>query len=415
MALSPLYTVSEITFAVKRNLETAFSSIKVKGEVTNLRRQASGHIYFTLKDAEAQISAVLFQGNASRLTRLPKEGDQIVVEGAISLYAPRGTYQIIVQTVTFDGLGALLLKFQELKNELKNLGWFDPEHKKPLPKFPKTIGVITSPSGAVIRDIIHVLSRRMRNFHLIVYPVKVQGEGAKEEIAKAVQELNRYPNLVDVIILARGGGSLEDLWPFNERIVAEAIFHSKIPLISAVGHETDFSLSDFVADLRAPTPSAAAEIISQEAAQLLKNLANWHKTLSTYLLQILSHRRAKIERFLHHPKLRDPYTILAPYEQAVDDAAERLTLLTPLKEIEKKRDRLLRLKEHLLSIHPEEVLKKGYCLCFQQNDSSLILESSKLSPGAPISLRFHDGSVEALTTAIKPKRVTKAHGKALLL
>ncbi len=297
MASHPLYTVSEITFAIKKNLETSFVNVRIKGEVTNLRRQSSGHIYFSLKDENSQISAVLFQGSASRLERLPKEGDQIVVEGSLSLYAPRGTYQIVVQSVTYDGLGALLLRFQELKNELKNLGWFATERKKPLPKFPKTIAVITSPTGAVIRDIIHVLSRRMKGFHLLVYPVKVQGEGAKEEIAKAVSECNRIPNLADVLIVARGGGSLEDLWAFNERIVAEAIFNSKIPVISAVGHETDFSLSDFVADVRAPTPSAAAEIVSQEESHLLKNLAHWHKTLSTYLSQILKHKKLKLKDF----------------------------------------------------------------------------------------------------------------------
>ncbi len=412
MASHPLYTVSEITFAIKKNLETSFVNVRIKGEVTNLRRQSSGHIYFSLKDENSQISAVLFQGSASRLERLPKEGDQIVVEGSLSLYAPRGTYQIVVQSVTYDGLGALLLRFQELKNELKNLGWFATERKKPLPKFPKTIAVITSPTGAVIRDIIHVLSRRMKGFHLLVYPVKVQGEGAKEEIAKAVSECNRIPNLADVLIVARGGGSLEDLWAFNERIVAEAIFNSKIPVISAVGHETDFSLSDFVADVRAPTPSAAAEIVSQEESHLLKNLAHWHKTLSTYLSQILKHKKAKIERFLHHPKLKDPHTILAPYRQAIDDAEERLQLLLPTKEIEKKRTLLLRLKEHLFSLHPDRLLKKGYCLCFLENKGSVILSSKEVSVGAPISVRFHDGSIEALTTQVKPKVTQGSHEKA---
>ena len=406
MATLPLYTVTEITFAIKKNLETSFLNLKVKGEVTNLRQQSSGHIYFTLKDQNSQISAVLFQGSRSRLERLPKEGDQIIVEGSISLYAPRGTYQIVVQSVVYDGLGALLLKFQELKNELKNLGWFAPERKKPLPKFPKTICVITSPTGAVIRDIIHVLSRRMKGFHLLIYPVKVQGEGAKEEIAKAISECNRIPNLADLLILARGGGSLEDLWAFNEKIVAEAIFHSKIPLVSAVGHETDFSLADFVADLRAPTPSAAAEIVSQEESQLLKTLEQCNKTLSTYLSQIIKHKKAKLEKFLHHPKIKDPPTILAPYRQALDDAEQRLFLLAPIKEIEKKQTLLLRLKEHLFSLHPDQLLKKGYCLCFSENKKSVILSCEGVSAGTPISIRFHDGSLEALTTVVKPK-VTK--------
>ena len=220
-----ILSVSELTQEIKRQLETNFRSISVKGEISNLKVQTSGHIYFTLKDKDAQISAVLFKGSTKSLSRLPKEGDQIVALGELTVYSPRGSYQLLVRELQYQGVGELLTQLHERKNRLQALGYFAKERKKKLPSFPKTIGVITSPTGAVIQDILHILQRRHSGFHLILCPVKVQGEGAKEEIAKAIYDFNRY-KLADVLIVGRGGGSLEDLWAFNEEIVIEAIFRS---------------------------------------------------------------------------------------------------------------------------------------------------------------------------------------------
>ncbi len=216
-------SVSELTSTIKRILEPNFSSICVRGEISNFKLQSSGHLYFTLKDDGSQISAALFRGNAARLSRMPKEGDQVIASGQISLYAPRGQYQIVVRDIQFLGVGELLLKLHELKNTLEKRGWFSTEYKKALPKFPRRIGVVTSPTGAVIQDILHVLKRRFSGFQVILNPVKVQGEGAAEEIAQAIQDINHH-DLADLLIIGRGGGSIEDLWAFNEEIVAKAIF-----------------------------------------------------------------------------------------------------------------------------------------------------------------------------------------------
>src|SRR3990167_8243184 len=227
-------TVSELTFAIKSVLEPAFRTIAVRGEISNFKLQSSGHLYFSLKDASAQISAVLFKGNASNLTKMPKEGDQVIAIGDISLYAPRGSYQLVIRELQFLGMGELLLKLHELKAKLQALGWFDPKIKNPLPKLPKRIGVVTSPTGAVIQDILNVLTRRFKGFHVILNPVKVQGEGAASEIAQAIEDMNRY-RLADVLIVGRGGGSIEDLWAFNEELAARAIARSAIPVILGGG------------------------------------------------------------------------------------------------------------------------------------------------------------------------------------
>ncbi|MCB1085281.1 MAG: exodeoxyribonuclease VII large subunit, partial [Chlamydiia bacterium] len=311
-------TVTELTLAIKRELEPKFAQLQVQGEVTNLRHQASGHLYFSLKDQGAQISAVLFRGNAQRTSRLPKEGDQVIVRGELSLYAPRGSYQIIVRELEHAGVGELLVKLHQLKEKLKRQGWLDPAHKKPLPKYPQTIGVVTSPTGSVIQDIIHVLKRRTPKFHLILSPVRVQGAGAADEIAAAIQQLNAE-NLVDVMIVGRGGGSLEDLWPFNEEQVASAIFHSKIPVISAVGHETDLTLADCVADVRAPTPSAAAEISVKEQAAQIEFLQQIGAQLDLALRGQIKQGKALVESARRHPLLASPYAILSEHYQRVDD------------------------------------------------------------------------------------------------
>ena len=317
------YTVSALNKAIKYTIEPGFSSIQVKGEVTNHRLQASGHHYFSLKDENSQISCVFFKGYAAQCPIEIKPGDQIVVLGDLTVYEPRGSYQIVVKKAKKAGVGDLLAKIHALKMELEKLGWLDPAKKKPLPKFPKKIGVVTSPTGSVIQDIIHVLSRRFSGFELILNPVKVQGDGSAEEIAQAIDQMNAH-QLADVLIVGRGGGSLEDLMPFNERCVAEAIHRSEIPIISAVGHETDVTIADFVADVRAPTPSAAAEIAMGEKGALIERLTMIRSTMAKQLFEKVGALKRELAALLRHPLLSDPFAMLQSKMQKLDDISSTL-------------------------------------------------------------------------------------------
>jgi len=433
-----ILTVSELTFAIKSVLEPNFKGISVRGEISNFKLQSSGHLYFSLKDAGSQVSAVLFKGSAASLPRLPKEGDQVIAKGELSLYAPRGQYQIIVRELQFLGVGELLLKLHQLKELLQARGWFDPQYKKPLPKLPRRIGVVTSPTGAVIQDILHILTRRFSGFHVILNPVKVQSEGAAQEIAQAITDFNRY-NLADVLIVGRGGGSIEDLWAFNEEIVAKAIFESKIPIISAVGHETDTTLADFVADVRAPTPSAAAEIAIAEKANLLKFLASTEAHCRQRLFQQINQSRQRLLALKRHPLLSSPHNLLTQPIQQLDTyrsdleesvrthlqqrrlqltaTKQQLELLQPSSRIAQfseklasypprfelafrqllkpKIERLERLKSHLRSINPQNLLKKGYSILFSEKESSVILSAKELLPNQTFTALLHDGKVAA--------------------
>lgn len=314
------FTVAEITQHIKQNLEGKFHSLSIKGEILNLKKQSSGHIYFTLKDKEkdAQLSAVLFKSAAQNLEKLPKEGEEVLARGDLSVYTPRGTYQLLVTHLSYQGTGALLLKLHELKKKLAEEGLFSPERKKKLPRFPKRIGVITSPTGAVIQDIIHILERRQGNFHLILYPVKVQGEGAKEEIAQAIDDMNRL-QIADVLIIGRGGGSLEDLFAFNEEIVVRAISRSLIPTLSAVGHETDVCLSDFAADLRAPTPSAAAELVLEAKIQHIQFLQVTRQRLTHHMQQLTKGAFHKLRMIQKNPYIHSPHLLLFTKIQQVEE------------------------------------------------------------------------------------------------
>lgn len=416
-----ILSVSDLTLSIKKNLESKYSSVRVKGEISNLRKQSSGHIYFSLKDVNAQIAAVLFQGNTRSLKELPKDGDQVILEGELSVYPPRGSYQLIVRKIEFDGVGKLLLQLHQLKEELHRLGWFNQDRKKMLPPFPKTIGVVTSPTGAVIKDIINVLTRRSPTFQLILNPVKVQGQGAAEEIAEAIHDFNKH-GLVDLIIVGRGGGSLEDLMPFNELCVAKAIYQSKIPIISAVGHETDYSISDYVADVRAPTPSAAAEIAVKEKATLIASLSKGRAILQNITRQLINQYRTRLERFAKHPKFSDLYYLLGTFQQKIDHIETDLTITlqnklqraryqldakkqlrnnqTPTLLLQRKRESLLRICQHLQSVNPKTILKKGYCIPFEENKKMVILRASELNPSQKISLLFHDGQVESIVEKV---------------
>jgi exodeoxyribonuclease VII large subunit len=437
-------TVTELTFAIKSLLEPQFRGVSVQGEISNFKVQASGHLYFSLKDAGAQISAVLFKGNAAQLARMPKEGDQVVASGELSIYAPRGGYQIVVRELQFLGLGELLLKLHKLKETLQARGWFDKEKKQLLPKLPKQIGVVTSPTGAVIQDILNVLTRRFKGFHVVLNPVKVQGEGAAAEIAQAIDDFNRY-GLADVLIVGRGGGSIEDLWAFNEEIVARAIFESKIPIISAVGHETDFTIADWVADVRAPTPSAAAEIAIAEKTNLLRFLAQARAAIEQQARRQAEEIRQKLLMLQKHPFFASPHTIVESKAQALDAMQEdilnatrlkmekeklavqaferQLALLEPTKKIAEwknrlkgysdrlaaaigqivvsKRDRLKRMADHLQSINPHQLLKKGYSILFAENGNSIILSTKDVSLGLSVRALLHDGELIATVDQIK--------------
>ena len=357
-------------------------------------------------------------------------GDQITVVGEISVYPPRGGYQIVVRELKRDGVGDLLLKLHELKVELSRLGYFDKTTKKSIPPLPQTIGVITSPTGSVIQDILNVLKRRYEKFHLLLGPAKVQGVGAAEEIAAMIDLFNRH-RLADVLIVGRGGGSLEDLWPFNERCVADAIHRSEIPIISAVGHETDHTIADYVADLRAPTPSAAAEIVSHEREALVKFLNEARGRLQSHLTQMIESHRHRLERYSKHPLFSDPNYILSGHLQRVDEFSqaldvalkrqvERLSLTIQgkrgqhelmgrrLQEVVQMRIKSLEgIKEHLGSLNPKNVLKKGYCIPFREKERSVIMSASSIDVGEKLSLLFSDGEVEAVANQIEEKMSDK--------
>lgn len=348
--ISKIFSVSEITDKIKRILEPSFKGVTIQGEISNFKRQSSGHFYFSLKDKQSQISTVFFRGNNQFLTRLPKDGDEVIVTGDMSVYSPRGSYQLIIRELKFAGVGELLLKLHELKQKLKDLNYFDESRKKTLPAYPKKIGIVTSPTGAVIRDILNVLERRAVNFEVILNPVKVQGNGAAEEIAQAIQDFNKY-KLADVLIIGRGGGSLEDLWPFNEEIVADAIFKSDIPIISAVGHETDYSISDLVADKRAPTPSAAAEIVSKEINQIVSFLQNSKKSINQSINLKFSFLRQRYFDLMAQPVFSRPYALLSKRFQDMDEMQNRFQFLLNFF-IKSKKENFFNLKKNLKAFNP---------------------------------------------------------------
>jgi exodeoxyribonuclease VII large subunit len=348
-----ILTVSELTQEIKDILEDKFSDVWVEGEISNLRIPPSRHIYFTLKDDYSQVRAVLFRMQARTLRFVPEDGLHVVCKGRVSLYEKRGDYQLILESVEPKGIGALQLAFLQLKEKLEKEGLFDPAQKKPIPMVPRRIGIITSPTGAVIQDMLHILERRFENLHITLYPVRVQGEGASSEIAEAIDYFNKWMK-VDVIIVGRGGGSIEDLWAFNEEPVARAIYHSKIPIISAVGHETDYTIADFVADLRAPTPSAAAELVVRDKREIGNTLHYLEGRLESYILQTLQGYRTHLS---HLRKIfKEPGKKVEEYFLRVDDFGNRLRLLTSWT-LKRKEEKCLRLGESLLLRNPIQRVK----------------------------------------------------------
>ena len=317
------WSVSELTVRIKALLEGNFRDIWVEGEISNFKAAQSGHLYFTLKDSKAQIRCVCFRNQARLLKFKPEHGLHITVRGSIGVYEQRGEYQIYVEHIEPVGLGALQLAFEQLKARLQAEGLFAAARKKPLPMLPQRLGLITSPRGAAVADMIRILRRRYENLHLLLYPVRVQGEGAAGEIAAALKYFGRA-GVVEVIILARGGGSLEDLWAFNEEVVARAIAAAEVPVISGVGHETDFTIADFVADVRAPTPSAAAEIAVRTREEFDRQIEQFQKQLAQRMRYILLALRHRLQELLAHPGLRRPEEMLRQAQQQADELTARL-------------------------------------------------------------------------------------------
>lgn len=325
-----IWKVSEITECIGELLEHAFRDVWIEGEVSNFRPAQSGHLYFTLKDAGAQIRCVCFRDQARTLKFRPEDGLHVTVRGSLGVYELRGEYQIYVSYIEPVGAGALQLAFEQLKKKLQAEGLFDEDCKKPLPVMPRCIGVVTSPTGAAIRDILRVLKRRFANVHVRLFPVKVQGEGAAREIASALAYFNRA-KFADVIILARGGGSLEDLWAFNEERVARAISDSEIPVITGVGHETDFTIADFVADLRAPTPSAAAEVVVRSRQEFDRHISEYQRRIVQQIRYLLSERRHRVRDLEAHRGFRQLDLLVRRRRQQVDDLSGQLAFVLRLR------------------------------------------------------------------------------------
>lgn len=385
-------SVSELTAAVKELLEEGIGQVTVRGEISNWRPAASGHIYFSLKDADATISGALFRGSASKAKSLSslKDGVEVVARGRISVYAPRGTYQIIVDSIEPVGAGSLQEKFEALKKKLFSEGLFDQGRKRPLPLLPSRIVVITSPTGAAIRDVLSVLKRRSAGVSVMIIPALVQGECAPAELIKAIETANEH-KLGEVILLTRGGGSLEDLWCFNDEQLARAIFASEIPVVSAVGHEIDFTIADFVADLRAPTPSAAAELLVQEQAALVESLEDLRLRLAVSMRNELEQACLRLASIT--ARLKNPLDRINDLRLRFDDWQERLA--TAMNQtISRSRDQLLRFNDSLQALSPLQVLERGYAIAFSAKGDAL-RSVKEVKAGTAFKLRLHDGTIEA--------------------
>ncbi len=382
-------SVSELNEMVRSSLESQFRNIWIQGEISNFTAHSSGHYYFSLKDEKATISVVMFKGLNQRLKFKPQTGMEVLVNGKVTLYESRGNYQIFCEIMQPVGIGELQLAFEQRKEKLSKEGLFLKEHKRPIPELPQRIGVITSPTGAAIRDILKVLSRRFKGLDITLIPTSVQGNTAAENIAQNIQMANDIGKF-DVLIIGRGGGSIEDLWAFNEEIVARAIFSSQIPIISAVGHEIDFTISDFVADLRAPTPSAAAELVVKNAQELKQNLHLHFKRLKSLQHQILETKHQKI-LFLSK-SLIDPQRRIQDLSLRVDELSKFLE--KEIKDIlNRQRENLSQLGALLDSLSPLKVLSRGYSIA--QKKGETIKNAMSLKKGDLISIQFEKGRVKS--------------------
>ena len=458
-------TVSELTTQVKRLLEKELGLVWVTGEATNLRVQSSGHIYFTLKDPNAQLNCVLFRGETNANREVLQDGQKLLVQGDLTVYEPRGQYQLIVRAVELQGVGALQLAFERLKRKLQAEGLFAPERKRSLPKYPQRIGLVTSPTGAAIRDVLHVIQRRNPNLEIIFVPCRVQGEGAAEEIAAAIRRLNEFAQSVeslnrlivesedgstvqrfndsthlDLILITRGGGSLEDLWAFNEEAVARAVFESAVPVVSAIGHEIDFTICDFVADVRAATPSAAAEIITEGVFASRQFVAETPGWMGQRIHQRLGRERENLEQLTEriarsHPsrRLNEKLQLLddlqssllrgvkyrwREYRTVWHDVGQRMLRVRPAQLLERRleswrelhrrlcerthqgvkdsQNRFVTLEARLRLLSPTNVLERGYSVTFDAETGQVIRDATEVKPGQRLKTRLKKGEIRSV-------------------
>jgi exodeoxyribonuclease VII large subunit len=384
--------VKDLNRLAKEALERSFPSVAVEGEVSNFKRHSpSGHLYFTLKDEAAQVRVVMWRSDAARVRFDIGDGMKIVVTGKISIYESRGDFQLYAVNILPAGEGALQLAFEQLKKKLDEEGLFDDEHKRPIPEFPKRIGVVTSLEGAAVRDIISVISRRFPAVEVVIYPVKVQGEGAAEEIAGAIVDFNNMHGF-DVLIVGRGGGSLEDLWAFNEEIVARAIYESRIPIISAVGHQVDFTIADFVADLRAATPSAAAELVVPDKLEILAGIQTTLRVMVSHIEQLVNELSLQLDKLTHHYALRQPASLVDQKSQFVDDLTRRIQIQT-VHYFDTTKQKLSSITFHLNALSPRGVLKRGYAII--EGPRGYVGAVSNIEVGEAARVHLHDGILES--------------------
>lgn len=388
--MDKILTVSEITSQIKFLLEDNFSEVEIIGEISNFKAHISGHWYFTLKDANSQISCTMWKGLNSYVFFTPKDGMKVIIKGKITVYPPRGNYQLDTRSMKPAGEGELQKAFEELKKKLKAEGLFDDRYKKEIPLFPNKIGIVTGKDAAALKDMLSIARRRFPLMQIIIAPAKVQGEGAANEIANSINLLNKIED-IDLIIIGRGGGSLEDLWAFNEEIVARAIFNSKIPIISAVGHEVDFTISDFVADLRAPTPSAAMELATPDKDEIFAFLSDFKYNLNNNILEILSNLKQKINQSIKSYGYKNFIGNLNIKKQFLDNYLYRIQ--NDIRNFLLQNKNNLNLIFKTISLNNiDEILKKGFSIVEQ--NLKIVKRKSELNSKLVFSIKFYDGKVE---------------------
>jgi exodeoxyribonuclease VII large subunit len=398
-----VFTVAEVNAAARTVIEDGFPNVWVAGEVSNLTRASSGHLYFTLKDAEAELKAVMWRGSALRLRFEPSAGLHLLARGNLTIYPQKGNFQLVCAELHPKGEGALDLALRQLREKLFKIGWFAPERKKPLPRFPRRIAVVTSPTGAAVRDMLEMICRRWPLAEVVVVPVRVQGDDACDEIAEAVYTLNKLRLAdrlaVDVMIVGRGGGSLEDLWAFNEEVVARAIFDSAIPVVSAVGHETDVTIADLVADHRALTPTHAATDVCPDRQDLLVELRDWQKRLAGGLVRKLEIARRRLTDLANRRVIRLPLDRVRERERRLDELTKRLER-SGRRRIQQGREKADAIGARLHAISPLNVLARGYSVT-QTEVGALVRDASEVRPGDRIKTRLHRGRLVSRVEAME--------------
>ncbi|MGQ9492815.1 MAG: exodeoxyribonuclease VII large subunit [Anaerolineae bacterium] len=386
-----VYTVSQVTQYIKSlfDIDPLLQDLWVEGEISNCTQSTAGHMYFTLKDAHAQLRCVLWRSQLSYLEHRPANGNAVLVHGRASVYEVQGSYQLYVDQIQPLGTGALFLQFLALKEKLEREGLFAPERKRPLPQFPRRIGIVTSPVGAAIRDILHILQRRYPLVEVILAPTLVQGEEAPSQIVVAIEALNAYAD-VDVIIVARGGGSLEELWAFNDERVARAIFASQVPIISGIGHETDYTIADFVADKRAPTPSAAAELAVPERQALYAQIAQYRDALYQQIKQRLAEKLGKTGRTVETLYRFSPRAVVDRWRQILDDRRQRLWT-TQRHHLALLREQVAGLILRLQALSPQSILNRGYAVVSHRDTGTVVRSIAQVASGDALDVRVSDG------------------------